>query len=69
MNPVLPLSILVPLLIAVTLAAAWMAWRSSEAASSGLRKLLLTLRVLARVAINTIFQQHNTTQYHTTQHN
>jgi len=51
MNPVLPLSLLVPLIIAVTLGAAWMAWRSSGAAPLGLRKLLLALRIIALLAL------------------
>lgn len=51
MNPVLPLGILVPLIIAATFVAAWVAWRSSEAAPGGLRIILLALRILALLAL------------------
>jgi len=51
MNPVLPLSLLIPLILAVMGAAAWMSWRSSEAAPGRLRKILLLLRLLALFAL------------------
>ena len=51
MNPVLPLSLLIPLIIAVLIGAAWMSWRSSEAAPGKLRKILLALRIIALLAL------------------
>ena len=51
MNPVLPLSILIPLILVVMGGAAWMSWRSSEAAPGRLRKVLLALRMLALLAL------------------
>lgn len=51
MNPVLPLSLLIPLLLAVLAAGCWMSWRSSDAAPMKLRKRLIVLRVLALLAL------------------
>lgn len=51
MNPVLPISLLIPLILVIMLAAAWMSWRSSEAVSGRMRKVLLALRMLAMLML------------------
>ncbi|NWK55574.1 hypothetical protein HW115_08120 [Verrucomicrobiaceae bacterium N1E253] len=47
MNPVISISLLIPLALMLLAATAWMGWRSSDAVSSGLRKLLMGLRIAA----------------------
>ena len=47
MNPVLPISFLIPLILVIMSAAAWMSWRSTDAVSGGIRKVLIVLRMLA----------------------
>lgn len=51
MNPVLPLSLLIPLTVVVVLFGGWLGWRSTAAAPSKLRKSLLALRVLALLSL------------------
>jgi len=51
MNPVLPLSLLIPLILVILGGGAWLSWKSSQAAPSRLRKVLLGLRVLALLAL------------------
>ena len=51
MNPVLPLSLLVPLAVALLVVGAWLGWRSTGAAPAKLRKWMLALRVLALAAL------------------
>jgi len=51
MNPVLPLSLLIPLILVVMTGAAWMSWRSSEVAPARLRRILVALRMLALLAL------------------
>ena len=51
MNPVLPLPILIPLLLAVVLLGAWLSWRSSYGAPTKLRRTLTTLRALSLLAL------------------
>ncbi|YCM44426.1 hypothetical protein V2O64_00140 [Verrucomicrobiaceae bacterium 227] len=51
MNPVLPLPILIPLLLAVVALGTWLSWRSSEAAPTKLRRILTTLRTFSLLAL------------------
>jgi hypothetical protein len=51
MNPVLPLPILIPLLLAVVATGAWLSWRSTDAAPTKLRRILTTLRTLTLLAL------------------
>lgn len=51
MNPVLPLSLLVPILVAVVALAVWLSWKSARTAPAPLRKLLPALRLLATLAL------------------
>ena len=51
MNPVLPLSQLIPILVVVIALGLWLSWRSSLNAPTGLRKALLGLRLLAMLAL------------------
>ncbi|MFT6863451.1 MAG: hypothetical protein ACJAVK_002012, partial [Akkermansiaceae bacterium] len=51
MNPVLPLPILIPLLLAVVALGAWLSWQSTEAAPSKLRRILVSLRLIALIAL------------------
>ena len=51
MNPVLPLPVLVPLLLVVTIAAAWLSWKSTAKAAPGLRRWLLGLRSAALILL------------------
>jgi len=51
MNPVLPLPFLIPLLLAVVAVGTWLSWRSSDAASPTLRRLLTSLRSLSLLAL------------------
>lgn len=51
MNPVLPLPILVPLLLLVVGVGAWLSWQSSAEAPTPLRRLLISLRLFALLAL------------------
>ena len=51
MNPVLSLSLLIPILVVVVALGLWLSWKSSLTAPSGLRKTLLGLRLLAMLAL------------------
>lgn len=51
MNPVLPLTILIPILIVVVALGVWLSWRSSQSAPGKLRKILVALRFFALIAL------------------
>ncbi len=51
MNPVLPFFILIPLLLIVVSGGVWLSWKSTATTSGSVRKVLLSLRLLALVAL------------------
>ena len=51
MNPVLPPSLLIPLIVVAITGAAWSSWKSSRAAPGTLRRILLALRIAALLAL------------------
>ncbi|MBK1829234.1 hypothetical protein JIN77_00710 [Verrucomicrobiaceae bacterium R5-34] len=51
MNPVLPLTLLIPILLAVVALGVWLSWKSSQTAPGKLRKILTGLRLLALLAM------------------
>ena len=51
MNPVLSLSLLIPILVVVVALGLWLSWKSSLTAPSRLRKILLGLRLLVMLAL------------------
>ena len=54
MNPVLDLSILIPVLILIIGLGIFASWRSSHHASTSLRRLLITLRICALIALSVL---------------